>query len=232
MIKLEMKNYNMILREKLAFSSSKINKYEYLTSEKVFPSNQKQIIEQVKFTYFPLGKAFKEQKKKKKKKKQVKAIKGLNIFDKANELKQTESLFPQKLLNELISNKLKKFIELQNSIELDKPNYENYDFNKVSLSYRFLRDKYANDLSIENSDNEQNDLFKMFRNLNKGRKSPEKIFCLKNVKILLKAREDVLVSFKSNLFPIMLDTTSYTTPRKRAVNEDSFINEIVNDEKI
>ena len=229
MIKLEMKNYNMILREKLAFSSSKINKYEYLTSEKVFPSNQKQIIEQAKFTYFPLGKAFKEQKKKKK---QVKAIKGLNIFDKANELKQTESLFPQKLLNDLISNKLKKFIELQNSIEIDKPNYENYDFNKVSLPYRFLRDIYTNDLSIENSDNEQNDLFKKFRNVNKGRKSPEKISCLKNVKILLKAREDVPVSFKSNLFPIMLDTTSYTTPRKRAVNEDSFINEIVNDEKI
>ena len=69
MIKLEMKNYNMILREKLAFSSSKINKYEYLTSEKVFPSNKKQIIEQAKFTYFPLRKAFKEQKKKKKKSK-------------------------------------------------------------------------------------------------------------------------------------------------------------------
>ena len=100
------------------------------------------------------------------------------------------------------------------------------------MPYRFLRDIYTNDLSIENSDNEQNDLFKMFRNVNKGRKSPEKISCLKNVKILLKAREDVLVSFKSNLFPIMLDTTSYTTPRKRAVNEDSFINEIVNDEKI
>ena len=63
MIKLEMKNYNMILREKLAFSSSKINKYEYLTSEKVFPSNQKQIIEQAKFTYFPLGKAFEKQTK-------------------------------------------------------------------------------------------------------------------------------------------------------------------------
>ena len=49
------------------FSSGKINKYEYLTCEGILPSNQKQIIEQAKFTYSPLGKAFK---------KQTKAIKG------------------------------------------------------------------------------------------------------------------------------------------------------------
>ena len=39
----------------------------------------------------------------------------------------------------------------------------------------FLRDKYTNDVSIENADNEQNDHFKMFGNLNKGRKLSEKI---------------------------------------------------------
>ena len=44
-----------------ALSSSKINKYEYLTGEEILPSNQKQIIEQAKFTYSPLGKAFEKQ---------------------------------------------------------------------------------------------------------------------------------------------------------------------------
>ena len=39
-------------------SSGKIDKYEYLTSEKKLPSNQQQIIEQAKFTYSLLGKAF------------------------------------------------------------------------------------------------------------------------------------------------------------------------------
>ena len=48
---------------------------------------------------------------------------------------------------------------------------------------------------------------------------------------MLKAREDVLNSFKSNLFPIISDTTSYATPRETSVNEDYFINEIINDEK-
>ena len=41
-----------------ALSSGKINKYEYLAGEEILPSNQQQIIEQAKFTYSPLGKAF------------------------------------------------------------------------------------------------------------------------------------------------------------------------------
>ena len=44
-----------------ALSSGKIDKYEYLTGEEILPSNQKQIIEQAKFTYSPLGKAFEKQ---------------------------------------------------------------------------------------------------------------------------------------------------------------------------
>ena len=39
-------------------SSGKIEKYEYLTGEVILPYNQKQIIEQAKFTYSPIGKAF------------------------------------------------------------------------------------------------------------------------------------------------------------------------------
>ena len=39
-------------------SWNKFNKYEYLTGEEILPSNQKQIIQQAKFTYSPLGKAF------------------------------------------------------------------------------------------------------------------------------------------------------------------------------
>ena len=46
-----------------ASSSGKIDKYEYLTGEEILPSNQKQITEQAKFTYSPLGKAFEKQKK-------------------------------------------------------------------------------------------------------------------------------------------------------------------------
>ena len=37
-----------------------------------------------------------------------------------NELKQIEGILAQNVLSDVISNKLKKIIELQNSIELDK----------------------------------------------------------------------------------------------------------------
>ena len=46
-----------------ALSSNKIGKYEYLTGEEISPYNQKQIIEQAKFTYSPLGKILKKKKK-------------------------------------------------------------------------------------------------------------------------------------------------------------------------
>ena len=46
-----------------ALSSGKIDKYEFLTGKEILPSNQKQIIEQAKFTYSPLGKAFEKQTK-------------------------------------------------------------------------------------------------------------------------------------------------------------------------
>ena len=44
-------------------SSDNIQKYEYLTGEDILPSNQQQIIEQAKFTYSSLGKAFEKQRK-------------------------------------------------------------------------------------------------------------------------------------------------------------------------
>ena len=66
MIRLEMRNYSMILIEKqlkhqLYHPSGKIHKYEYLTCEDILPSNQQQIIERTRFTYSPLRKTFEKQ---------------------------------------------------------------------------------------------------------------------------------------------------------------------------
>ena len=63
-----------------ALSSGKIDKYEYLTGE-ILPSNQQQIIEQAKFNYSPLGKAFGKQTKtiKDQGEKQVDALKSLEV---------------------------------------------------------------------------------------------------------------------------------------------------------
>ena len=47
----------------LALSSEKILKHEYFTGEEILPSYQRWVIEQAKFTYSPLGKAFEKQTK-------------------------------------------------------------------------------------------------------------------------------------------------------------------------
>ena len=59
-----------------ALSLGKIDKYEYPTGEEILPSNQQQVIEQAKFTYSLLGKAFEKQIKtiKDQGEKQIKAI--------------------------------------------------------------------------------------------------------------------------------------------------------------
>ena len=94
-----------------ALSSGKIHKYEYLTGEDILPSNQQQIIEQAKFTYSPLGKAFEKQKKRieDQGQKQIDAFKDLKpkkqtkpIEDKSNNQSKATAIF-----NDLI-NKRKK----------------------------------------------------------------------------------------------------------------------------
>ena len=54
-------NINREASQISALSSGNIQKYENLTGEDILPSNQQQIIEQAKFNYSPLGKAFEKQ---------------------------------------------------------------------------------------------------------------------------------------------------------------------------
>ena len=70
-----------INREPVKISANKIGKYEYLKGEEILRYNQKQIIDQAKFAYYPLGKAFEKQIKtiEGQGKKQVKALEDLKL---------------------------------------------------------------------------------------------------------------------------------------------------------
>ena len=57
------------------------------------PSNQRKIIEQAKFTYFPLGETLEKQTET-----QVNVLRSLKLSNKTNELKQIEGVFPKNLL--------------------------------------------------------------------------------------------------------------------------------------
>ena len=104
-----------------ALSSGKIHKYEYLTGEDILPSNQQQIIEQARFTYSPLGKAFEKQIKttEDQGQKQVAALESLKpkeqtklIEDKSNNQSKATIIF-----DNLISKRKKIMSELHDSVD-------------------------------------------------------------------------------------------------------------------
>ena len=112
-----------------ALSSGKLHKCEYLTGEDILPSNQQQMIQQAKFTYSPLGKAFEKQIKtiEDQGKKQVNALENLRpkeetkpIEDKSNNQSRATIIF-----NELI-NKRKSLM---------KKLYEDVDYNNLKFEY-------------------------------------------------------------------------------------------------
>ena len=85
-----------------ALSSEKIHRYEYLTGEDILPSSQQQIIEQARFTYSPLGKAFEKQRKAIQDQGQVKKIKKY-----AYDAEDTPLISKQKeIFNELVDERL------------------------------------------------------------------------------------------------------------------------------
>ena len=83
-------NINRETAKLSALSSGKLDKYEYLTGKDLLPSDQQQIIEQTKFTYSPLGKAFD---------KQIKTIEdqGKKQVDALNTLKSDNKLTIKKI---------------------------------------------------------------------------------------------------------------------------------------
>ena len=111
-----------------ALSSGKLHKYEYLTGEDILTSNQQQIIEQTKFTYSPLGKAFDKQIKtiEDQGKKQVDALENLKpkeetkpIEDKSNNQSKATIIF-----NELINKRKELMSELYDSVDYNNLNFE------------------------------------------------------------------------------------------------------------
>ena len=95
-----------------ALSSGKICKYEYLTGEDILPSNQQQIIEQAKFTYSPLGKAFEKQIKtiEDKGQKQIDALESLKPKE---QTKSIEEIFPEGYDSVEIKSELNKTKEYE-----------------------------------------------------------------------------------------------------------------------
>ena len=106
-----------------ALSSGKIHKYEYLTGEDILPSNQQQIIEQARFAYSPLGKAFEKQIKTTEDQGQ-KQVEALNTLKSNNQL-AIEDVIPKNALNNDDAKKeLNKIKEIEKNVDGEKLIYE------------------------------------------------------------------------------------------------------------
>ena len=86
--------------------SGTIYKYEYVTDEEMLPFDQSRIIEQTKFTYCPLQKAFEKKTKtiEEQGKKQIKALKehGKQLIKSSDEKDSLELLQQKKFLKNLL----------------------------------------------------------------------------------------------------------------------------------
>ena len=120
----------------LALLSGKIDKCEYLTGEEMLPSNQRQIIEQAKFTYSPLGKALGKQTKTIEDQgiKQVKALKALKSEE---ELESVEGLFPPKKW-ELMKLKM-KYMKSKNENKKLNQNTENMKLVNINMIFNNMK---------------------------------------------------------------------------------------------
>ena len=114
-----------------ALSSGKIDKYEYLTGEEILPSNQQQIIEQAKFTYSPLGKAFEKQIKtiEDQGEKQIKAIQ--------NNTREApiKNIIPENILNDEAKKEIDKITEIEKIVDREKLVYRASEYTYSSQNF-------------------------------------------------------------------------------------------------
>ena len=91
-----------------ALSSSKIDKYEYLTGEEILPFDQTRIIQEAKFTYSPLRKAFEKQIKtiEGRGKKQVEALKTSKPGVNKQDINLIDGIFPKKMRTYEMKNEI------------------------------------------------------------------------------------------------------------------------------
>ena len=148
-----------------ALSSGKIRKYEYLTGEDILPSNQQQIIEQARFTYSPLGKAFDKQIKtiEDQEKKQVDALNTLEYDNNKKIEIKNENIIPKSAFaGDEAKEEFNKIKEIEENVDrenlLYKASGNTYNFRKFNTIRTFGKDIYEGKINLEEVDKDQSDL--------------------------------------------------------------------------
>ena len=117
-----------------ALSSGKIDTYEYLTGEEILLSNQKQKIEQVRFTHIPTGKTFK---------KQTKTIEGqgkqqvdaLNTLKPIKDNRSKDTLKYKEIFEELSNKRMSEIQDIDKQIDFNNLTCYLKSQNLVSINF-------------------------------------------------------------------------------------------------
>ena len=190
-----------------ALSSGKIDKYEYLTGKEILPSNQQQIIQQAKYTYSPLGKAFEKQIKtiEDQGKKQVDALK--TSYKKLSSIKD---FTPIENFNPEIIAQIKRIEEIEKNVDRDKMVYKSTgkicDFRGFKTICTYGNEIRNNVITLAAANIEQANLLAHIQDFLKNTKpqDPEqkklKSDVLNSLRALVKGRELIYNAFRSRIF--------------------------------
>ena len=211
-----------------ALSSGKLDKYEHLTGEEILPSNQQQIIQQAKFTYSPLGKAFEKQTKtiEDQGKKQVVALESLKAPDKKKT--SIKDFIPIGNLNPEVINEIKRIEEIEKNVDRNKMVYrgtnKTYDYRNFKTIRAFGNEIRNNVISLGTANIEQANLLSYINDFMKTKpRNPEKrklrSDVINNMRALVEGREVVLNAFKSGIFQVSKESQEGT-----GANEMSRVN--------
>ena len=179
-----------------------------LTSEDILPSNQQQIIEQAKFTYFPLGKAFEKQIKttEDQGKKQVHALKVL-------EPKEIESgsnnkfVITQEIYDKVLEERMDEILKMSDKIGFDcliynfKNPTSSINFGKFGVPmYIYGHIKHGN-TTLQQVEKQQKDFKKELNEITSGNtkyKSNNQLYVINNVKSLYESRQKIIDLLNDN----------------------------------
>ena len=185
-----------------ALPLGKFNKYEYLTGEEVLPSNKQQIIEQAKFEYFPLGKAFEKQVKtiEYQGKKQIEALENLKLKEITRD-KTKPIEYSNYFIKELakIRESIKP-VDFNNLVYYYKGSNELINFSEYKGMMNIFKSIHSGDKTLEDIEQEKNKFKKeitIIRQGNPKKRSEKQEATIDNIENLYKSRQKVVNMFNN-----------------------------------
>ena len=141
--------------------------YKCVTGEDIWPYNQEQIIEQAKFTYSPLGKAFEKQIKTLEDQEE-KQVKVLDILKSNDQLTIEEVISKNALNNDEAKKELDKVKGIEAAVDRENLVYRateyTYIFKNIRTRRTFGRDIYWGKITLNEADEDQSNLLNNIRN--------------------------------------------------------------------